>query len=372
MQAVNLETLFPTGHGRHGKGSQYHAFNLAANTWQLHYLRLTNQLNDDNMGLVRSVFKQMNVEYTGVMRRFNSQGALSMWDRSKPSVWLTAWVLRIFMDVSFQDWEDFIYIDPAIFGHSTMWLLNYQTQDGAFVETEHHPIPIHMAMAPKTGDSLSNLTSHVPLTAHVLLTLHKIAPTLTGRTKKYASTGRLRAMRYLERALARITEPYDLAITAYALALGRSAEADTAYGRLLQIKRSEGGLVYWSPTRIGTNRVRYEFNRPFLEAKDRQINDAQAVETTGYALLTLFLVEGGGITVLQDQIVRWLNTMRLGVGGFISTVDTVVALEALVRWVPSSLYHVCQVLVQQQHQGPNLDVGDGGSAGLQHHQDGRH
>ena len=139
-------------------------------------------------------------------------------------------------------------------------------------------------------------------------------------------------MRYLERALARIDDPYDLAITAYALALSRSAEADTAYGRLLQMKRSEGGMVYWSPTAIATNRVRYEFNRPFLEAKDRQINDALAVETTGYALLTLFVVEGGGITVLQDQIVRWLNSMRMGVGGFIATVDTVVALEALVRY----------------------------------------
>ena len=33
-----------------------------------------------------------------------------------------------------QDWEDFIFIDPNIVGHSTMWLLNYQQADGAFVE----------------------------------------------------------------------------------------------------------------------------------------------------------------------------------------------------------------------------------------------
>lgn len=66
--------------------------------------------------------------------------------------------------------------------------------------------------------------------------------------------------------------------------------------------------------------------------KEKQINDALAVEATGYALLTLFLVQGGGVTVIQDQIVTWLNTMRLGVGGFISTVDTIVALEALVSY----------------------------------------
>ena len=38
-EPVILERLFPTGHGRFGKGTEYHAFNLAANTWQLHYFR---------------------------------------------------------------------------------------------------------------------------------------------------------------------------------------------------------------------------------------------------------------------------------------------------------------------------------------------
>ena len=99
--------------------------------------------------------------------------------------------------------------------------------------------------------------------------------------------------------------------------------------KLMALKRDDGSFVYWSRTKIQPTRVRYEFNRPFLEAKDRQINDALAVEATGYALLTLFQLEGGGITILQDEIVRWLNTMRMGVGGFISTVDTIVALEAL-------------------------------------------
>ena len=36
---VNLESMFPDGNGRFGKGTEYHGFNLAANTWQLHYYR---------------------------------------------------------------------------------------------------------------------------------------------------------------------------------------------------------------------------------------------------------------------------------------------------------------------------------------------
>ena len=37
--------------------------------------------------------------------------------------------------------------------------------------------------------------------------------------------------------------------------------------------------------------VRYEFNRPYLQHKELQTDDALAVEATSYALLTLFLVE---------------------------------------------------------------------------------
>ena len=38
-EPVKLETMFPDGNGRFGKGAEYHLFNLAANTWQLHYFR---------------------------------------------------------------------------------------------------------------------------------------------------------------------------------------------------------------------------------------------------------------------------------------------------------------------------------------------
>ena len=57
-EPVNLERLFPTGHGRHGKGTEYHAFNLGANTWQLHYFRLTNQLQA-KWDLAKRVFEQV-------------------------------------------------------------------------------------------------------------------------------------------------------------------------------------------------------------------------------------------------------------------------------------------------------------------------
>ena len=206
-----------------------------------------------------------------------------------------------------------------------MWLLNYQSEEGAFYETEYFDRPLHYAM-------FSEDKRNISLTAHVLIALTETADKLQGDVKRFSNTGRQRAIKYLERHLPKVTDPYEIAILAYALSLSKSSEASAAYGKLLKMKREKGGRVYWSRTEITTNRVRYEFNRPYLEHKDLQTNDALAVEATSYALLTLFLVEGGGVTIMQDQITDWLNTMRMGDGGFIATVDTIVALEALVTY----------------------------------------
>jgi hypothetical protein len=155
---------------------------------------------------------------------------------------------------------------------------------------------------------------------------------LQGRSKQYSATARQRAITYLERKLPHNDDHYDLTMSAYAMILTKSSLADLAYGKMLAVAREEDGMTYWGRTPITTNKVRYEFNRPFLEAKTYQANDAVAVESTAYALLTIFLVEGGGVTFTQEKIVQWLNTMRQGDGGFISSVDTIVALQSLVMY----------------------------------------
>jgi len=232
-EPVSLESMFPEFAGKFGKGSEYHAFNLAANTWQLHYYRLTNQLQE-NWDLAKAVFEQMNLEYTAVMRRFSTQGWVSMWDRSGPSVWLTAWCIRIFQAASFQDWEDFFFVDSQVISSAVMWLINYQQIDGAFSETEYIPYAMHRGMDGNRTIGSRNIS----LTAHVLISLQETAVNLQGRVKRYSATSRQRATTYLERNLARITDPYDMALTAYALALSKSPESDSAYGKLLQMKSS--------------------------------------------------------------------------------------------------------------------------------------
>ena len=96
-------------------------------------------------------------------------------------MWLTAWCVRVLHAVSFQDWEDFIYIDPEVFGHAVMWLLNFQNSEGAFVEASDVDTPLHYAM--RSSMYASNYSAHAALTAHVLIAMDDAAPLLTGHIK---------------------------------------------------------------------------------------------------------------------------------------------------------------------------------------------
>ena len=102
-------------------------------------------------------------------------------------MWLTAWVIRTLDTVSFQDWEDYIYVDPTVVGSAVMWLLNYQTEEGAFTETEHYPPdkPLHKPMDGRSrflydcaNIPCDGALRNVSLTAHVLISLEVTAKNL--------------------------------------------------------------------------------------------------------------------------------------------------------------------------------------------------
>ena len=56
---------------------------------------------------------------------------------------------------------------------------------------------------------------------------------------------------------------------------------------------------------LATNRVRYEFNRPFLEAKERQDNDALAVEATGTVKYSIVQYSTVQYSTVQYSIVQY-------------------------------------------------------------------
>ncbi|XP_042213472.1 CD109 antigen-like [Homarus americanus] len=312
------------------KGTEASTFNFGANLWTLHYLRLTNQLD---YAEAREIFDQLNVELAAIMFRFSADGSFKMWDTSAPSVWLTAWTTRIVHQAQFQDWENLIYIEPKIISTAVEWLVKWQDPvSGAFRETPgYEDVPLDKKA---NGYSYGNEwrgPKNITLTAQCLITLQFTMDSLQGNVRAKANNARTQALRYLEREHKAIRDPYEVAIVAYALSVANSVEKEAAYNTLDSLKREENGLVYWSRAPIKTNNRVYENNqRNLLQPKYEEEWDSHAVEASSYALLVYLIRDG--VNIIQERIVLWLNAMRMHDGGFISTVDTLVAMQALTEY----------------------------------------
>ncbi|XP_047740620.1 CD109 antigen [Hyalella azteca] len=305
-------------------GAEAEAYNFAANLWSLHYLRLTNQLDSS---MTYKVLNAVAVHYAAIARYQNADGSFSMFPGDEAGVWLTAHVLKTLLVADFQDWENHLYIDRKILSTAASWLIDHQTSDGSFAET-----PYYQDLEPEVDPNKRKARNRsVALTAHALLALVPVTPTLQSALRVRANSAITSAISYLDRKLPSLVDPYDVAVVAWALTKAGAGGADAAFARLASMKRTEGSRVYWSREPIGTNPLVYEDSqRPFIQPKDDQKWDAHAVETTAYALL--LYVERESLGVVQESIVRFLAEMRKTDGGHITTVDSVVALEALVAY----------------------------------------
>lgn len=303
------------------KSGEHIMFSFAYNVLRLTYLRLTDQLTRD---IAKPIFDNLNKAYVHQSSYFKN-GAFTMFKR-QPSVWLTAFSIRMYQLALFPDWENFIYIDPRLISRGITFLLNHQDEKGAFYETSEFP-PNRRMNGKVLGKDNVHHFRNVTLTAHVVLTLSKISD-LTGSIRQKAATGKREAVNYLERQLPQLKDPYAIAIVTYALLEAGSNVAESGYNLLDSIKRDAEGAVYWSSVPIPPPTIISQSQRPFLMPRFPHQDDSLAVEATSYALL-VYLKQGG---LFQDQIVRWLNRMRSTDYGFIGTQDTIVALEALTQY----------------------------------------
>ena len=125
------------------------------------------------------------------------------------------------------------------------------------------------------------------------------------------------AIGYLENQLDEIDDPYTMAIVSYALELGKSSRADDAYDQLLSMAiRDENGLHWEGP-------------EGELSSGRTGTGTSVAVENTGYAVLALL---EHGDSANAGEAVGWLVSQRNAYGGFYSTQDTVVGLQALFQY----------------------------------------
>ncbi|KAF6214650.1 hypothetical protein GE061_009393 [Apolygus lucorum] len=309
---------------RHAKGTDVRLYEFGMSIWTLHYRRLMSTV--ENSREVRERLEHANLLYGNIMKRYNDAGYFVNWDSAHPSVWLTAWVLRVLKGAVYGDWEYVLYVDKRVVEAAVSWILGFQTPEGKFVETEYY---INTPLDSRTSDHTPD--SRVAMTAHVLIALNECSVLVEGHTRNRVVESILSGIKYLEAKLNIIVDTRVLAIAVWALNLGKSDRLQTAMNLLINRTRTNtDGLPYWSPVEIPSPPLKKENQRLFRGARLYTEGDSAAVEATSYALLALMAQEG--VSPTTDNIVLWLQTMRMSNDGFISMMDTLMAVQALTEY----------------------------------------
>lgn len=265
---------------------------FAPNVFITRYLNETGQLKPEVRARAETL---MLTGYQREMTYRRSDGSFSAFGESDPSgsLWLTAFVLKTFAQAA-----ELVYIDPSVLATGREWIRSHQASNGSFepVGFVHHT------------ELLGGLDGTPALTAFIAIALYEAGDT----------DGSTAASHYLEAALEGMTDDYPLALTTYALSLTGSGQAAQALDALMAIAKEDEDGLYWGDeiTPLNTSSFDSYSSSP----------TSAAVETTAYAALALLAHDRD---LDAGRAIRWLAAQRNSSGGFGSTQDTVVALQAM-------------------------------------------
>ena len=258
---------------------------FAPNVFVVRYLDASDQLQP---AIMAQAERFMTTGYQRQLTYRREDGSFSAFGESDASgsLWLTAFVLK-----SFAQADGLIYADEAVLRDAASWLLAHRRNDGSFkpVGFVHHQ------------ELLGGLRGNTALTAYVAIALHE-----AGYRRETGVS-----VAYLERALDDISDPYTMAMVAYALQLAGSPRADEALAALLEMAVVADDEMHWG-------------------------RDGAAVETTGYAILALVAGDDPISAAPAASAARWLATQRNAFGGYGSTQDTVVGLQAMAEYAATA------------------------------------
>nr|XP_050031301.1 A.superbus venom factor 1-like [Dermacentor andersoni] len=250
------------------------------------YLKVKKMLNETDRG---NALKYLLEGYGRELKFRNENGSFATFEKRPGNVWLTAFVLKVFCEA-----QDVIDISPDVIEKGLSWLSRQQQPDGSFQELD--PI-LHREM-------LGSVQGRTAMTAFVLLTLQECAAA-SASLSEGVNTTIARARFYIVERLDAIKFPYIAALTAYALSFvpgpDRQKSMDVLRAHLLE------------DTDMNT-----------LSTGDEATGID--VEGTGYALLAHLKHRD---LDSSKKFVNWLLRHRSASGSFVSTQDTVVALQAL-------------------------------------------
>ncbi|XP_009681138.1 alpha-2-macroglobulin isoform X1 [Struthio camelus] len=276
---------------------------FAPNIYILDYLNKTKQLSEE----VKS--KAIGYLVSGYQRQLNYKH----WDGSYSTfgprygqagnTWLTAFVLK-----SFARARPHIFIDEKHIQDALVWLTRKQKENGCF-----HSSGTLLNNAMKGG-----VNDEVTLTAYITIALLEIPLPITHSVVR-------NALFCLETAAdEKGSHVYTKALLAYAFALaGKEEKRRALLGSLEKEAVKKDGSVHWQRPgkEPAVDLPYYHYRAPSAE-----------VEMTAYVLLAHLTAQPAPS---QDElsfaslIAKWISSQQNPNGGFSSTQDTVVALQAL-------------------------------------------
>ncbi|XDV32395.1 hypothetical protein PO909_003237 [Leuciscus waleckii] len=272
----------------YGCGEQNMAV-LSPNIYILEYLenteQLTSAIRERATGFLKSGYqRQMNYKHF--------DGSYSTFGYGDGNTWLTAFVLR-----SFGRAQKYIFIDPEIIQDAKNWLISRQDSDGCFIQQ---------------GSLFNNrmkggVNDNVTMTAYITASLLELE---TPVTDPVVSKG----LSCLRSVIEDVKNIYTTALLTYTFSLTNDTDTrQQLFKKLEDVAISDGSHLHWSQS---------------ASADD---SDSLAVEISSYVLLAVLSADSLTTADLgyANRIVSWLVKQQNAYGGFSSTQDTVVALQAL-------------------------------------------
>uniref|UniRef100_A0A8C8YS33 Alpha-2-macroglobulin n=1 Tax=Prolemur simus TaxID=1328070 RepID=A0A8C8YS33_PROSS len=281
------------------------------NIYVLNYLNETRQLTEKTKAkaisyLINGYQRQLNYKHSdGSYSTFGDHG-----DGSQGNTWLTAFVLK-----SFAQAQWYIFVDNSHIMNALTWLSEKQKENGCFQ---------------RSGSLLNNamkggVDDEVTLSAYITIALLEMPLPVTHPVVR-------NALFCLEKAWSSTSEAhgslvYTKALLAYAFALaGNQAKRSELLESLDREAVKEEDSIHWQrPGKFQEAKTFYHQPRaPSAE-----------VEMTSYVLLAYLTVQPAPSSEdlsVASRIVKWITKQQNPHGGFSSTQDTVVALQALSKY----------------------------------------
>ncbi|XP_064608554.1 CD109 antigen-like [Liolophura sinensis] len=280
----------------YGCGEQ-NMVNFAPTVFVSTYLQSVGQLTGERRRQAIDFISQGFQRQMNYRRNDGSYSAFGNRDK-EGNLWLTAFVAKSFVAAAN---NDFLNLDPVALRASYAFIAAQQNVDGSF---RSKGILHSKRLQGQSGGGDA-------LTAYVLTALLENPSTDTNFSRTIT-----KAQRFVENYVNTSSDLYDLAIGAYALALSGSPQADSVLKTLEARATNRDGYTYWE----------VEAEPVYLWEPPRHQSKAASIEATSYVCLVYALKKD---ISKSSQCLAWLVSQQNDYGGFVSTQDTVVAIQAL-------------------------------------------